>query len=84
MGRERDGAGDKVPSADEESRNTLEVTGGRGEAWSTNSTQRPKSEKARPRQGVEHHRCHVPSALQQQGKRWAIREGGDTSDGVRG
>ena len=35
-------------SADEESRNTLEVTGERGEAWST-AHKRPKSEKARPR-----------------------------------
>ena len=34
--------------ADEESRNTLAVTRGRGEAWST-AHKRPKSEKARPR-----------------------------------
>ena len=42
--------------------------------------------KARKRvqgQGAERHRCQVPSVLQQQGKLWAIREGGDTSDGVR-
>ena len=38
----------QVPSADEESRNTLEVTGGGGEAWSS-AHKRPKSEKARPR-----------------------------------
>ena len=37
----------QVPSADEESWNTLAVTERRGEAWST-AHRRPKSEKARP------------------------------------
>ena len=33
---------DQVPSADEESQNTLAVTGGRGEAWSTAHTPKGK------------------------------------------
>ena len=39
---------DQEPSADEESRNTVAVIGGRGEAWST-AHKRPKSEKVRSR-----------------------------------
>ena len=50
-----------------------------------NSTQAPEKRESAPQgQGVEHHRCQVPSVLQHQEKRWNIREGGDTSDGVRG
>ena len=61
MGRERDGVGawradahqcDQVPSADEESRNTLEVTGGQGEAWS-NSTQAPEKRESAPKGKVQ-------------------------------
>ena len=65
---------DQVPSADEESRNTLEMTGGRGEAWSTaQKRERPKRCRASP----------MPGVLQQQ-EALGHREGGDTSDGVRG
>ena len=74
---------DQVPSADEESRNTLEVTGA-ARGGMVNSTRAPEKRESAQGQGAEHHRCQVPSGLQQHGKRWAIREGGDNSDGVRG
>ena len=79
MGRERDGVG-----GTKRRRGEPENTGSDPEGEGRHGQQHTSARKLRKRaqgQGAEHHRCQVPSVLQQQGKRWAIREGGD---GVRG
>ena len=48
---------DQVPTADEESRNTLEVTGGGG---GVNSTHAPEKRESAPKQGEE---SPMPSSL---------------------
>ena len=50
-----------------------------------NSAQAPEKRESAPKgkvKGITN--AKSPSVPQQQGKRWAIREGGDTSDGVQG
>ena len=63
----------------------MKVTGGRGEGGMVNSTQAPEKRESAPKGKVQSITdTKFPSVLQQQGKRWVVREGGDTSGGVRG
>ena len=68
-----------MPSADEESRNTLEVIGGM-----INSAQAPEKREGAPKgkvKGITN--AKFPVYRSNRGS-WAIQEGGDTSDGVQG